>query len=191
MHGQEQDAVAVVEPAQQRLHQRYLTGADRARLGLEEQFLDDQVLGLASGRRQAPDLQWHLARQEHLLIRRISVPDHQRPEQFVPRDHIVERALEDGEVHLAGDPYCADDHKSGAERAAVIALVQGEEPFLGERQRVPRRFPVRRERGFRHRATPLRARGSATGHPAVPSRSHDARATAPSRLRARIIGTCD
>ncbi|HJY58308.1 MAG TPA: hypothetical protein VJ418_18155 [Streptosporangiaceae bacterium] len=66
------------------------------------------------------------------------------------RDHVVERALQDREVHRAGDADCGDQDEPAAERSAVVALVQGDEPFLGERQRVPLRFLVQRERGFRH-----------------------------------------
>src|SRR5579859_7093227 len=69
------------------------------------------------------------------------------------RDHVVKGVLEDREVHVAGHARRADDHEPRAERAAVIALVQGDEPFLGERQRVPSRFPV--QQGFRHSAIPL------------------------------------
>ncbi len=103
VHGQEQGAVAVVELAQQRPQQRHLAGADRAGLGLEDQFLDDHVPGLAGDRRQVPDLQRHLARREHHLVRRIGVPDHHGAEQLMARDHVVERALQHREIHRTGD----------------------------------------------------------------------------------------
>ena len=150
VHGQEQGAVPVVEPAQQRAQQRHLACADRACLDLEDQFLDDHVPGLAGNRRQAPDLQRHLARRAHHLVRRIGVPDHQGAQQLMARDHVVERALQHRQIHRTGDTERGNDHEPAAERPAVITLVHGEEPFLGERQRVPLGFLVQRHRGVRH-----------------------------------------
>ena len=142
VHGQEQGAVPVVEPAQQRAQQRHLAGADRAGLGLDDQFLDDHVPGCAGDRRQVPDLQRYRARRAHHLVRRVGVPDHQGAQQFMARDHVIERALEHREVHRAGDAERGNYQVPAAERPAVVTLVEGDEPFLGEGQRVPLRFLV-------------------------------------------------
>jgi hypothetical protein len=67
------------------------------------------------------------------------------------RDHVIERALQHREIHRTGDAERGDQQEPPAERPAVVALVQGEKPFLRERQRVALLLLVRHERGFCHR----------------------------------------
>ena len=140
VHRQEQGAVPVVEPAQQRAHQRYLARADRAGLDPDDQLLDDHVPGLtallAAGGRQILDLERHPARRAHHLVRRIGVPDHHGAQQLMARDHVVEGALERREIHRASDPERGHYQVAAAERSAVVPLVHGDEPFLRDRQRV-------------------------------------------------------
>src|SRR5580704_17009455 len=152
MHGQNQGAVAVIEPSQQGPERGYLRGADRAAFGFGDQFLCDHVPGFAGGRRQVLDFERHLAWRVYLLVGRVGVPDHEGAEQFVACDHVVERALEQREVHVTGDADLADQQEPGAERPAITPMVEGDEPFLGKRQRVPLR--LRRERGRSHTAFP-------------------------------------
>jgi hypothetical protein len=65
----------------------------------------------------------------------------QGAQQFMARDHIVERAVEHREIHPTSDAERADYRVTAAKRPAV-GLVHGDEPFLREGQRVPLRFLV-------------------------------------------------
>jgi hypothetical protein len=58
------------------------------------------------------------------------------------RDHVVERALEHGQIHRAGDAKHDHDQVPVAERPVVVALVHRQEPFLGEGQGVALRFLI-------------------------------------------------
>jgi hypothetical protein len=53
------------------------------------------------------------------------------------RDHIVERTLQHRQIHRTSDTERGNDQVPAAERPAFITLVEADEPFLGERQRVP------------------------------------------------------
>jgi hypothetical protein len=53
------------------------------------------------------------------------------------RDYVIERTLQHRQIHRTGNTERRNDHVPAAERPAVITLVEAEEPFLGERQRVP------------------------------------------------------
>ena len=81
---------------------------------------------------EVPDLQRHRARREHRLVRRAGVPGHHGAQQLMAGDHVIERSLQHGEIHRAGDPQRADHHEPGTERPALITLVKGDEPFLGQ-----------------------------------------------------------
>src|ERR1700722_5826163 len=155
MHREEQDAVPVIELIQQRPQHRHFPCRHRARLDLDNQFLDDHVSGLAGHRRRIPDLQRHRTRRPHHLVGRIGVPDHQGAKQLVALHDVVEGALQQGEIHVTGDADRADQDKPTAERSTVIALVQRDKPFLRKRKRVSLRFLVQSARGFRNTAIPL------------------------------------
>jgi hypothetical protein len=60
-------------------------------------------------------------------------------------DHIIQSPLQHLNVHPAGHSYRADLQEPGAERPAVIAAVQRQEPFLREGQRVSHRLLVRQK----------------------------------------------
>ncbi len=164
VHGQEQSAVPVVDPAEQRAQQRHLACADRAGLDLDDPLLDDHVTGLAGDWRQVLDLERHLARRAHQLVRRIGVPDHDGAQHLVARDDVVECALEHREIHRAGDAERGHYQVPAAERSSVVTLVHGDEPFLRDRQRVLLcRHTLTFAAGNRRRTSPVAAAGAAAG----------------------------